>query len=87
MAKCRNCANWGIDVAARRRVNATWLLCDIPPPVFDVPVREWVFDVDRGRLRWATTGDIVRGAGGGKKIQAHAEHSCVHFVGIDRKRH
>jgi hypothetical protein len=58
-------------------------MCDVPLPVHDMPVRKWVLDDDMGRIprmRWKATGETLKGAGGGKPLPSHAEHSCAEFV-------
>ena len=81
-SKCRKCAHWGVGMNDRTRATATWLVCDVPQPMHDMPVREWVLDEvgRRVRMRWKETGETLKGAGGGKPLPSHAEHSCAEFT-------
>jgi hypothetical protein len=78
-AKCAYCKSWGVDVPANICKTASWLKCEIPLPICDMPVREWLFDEEAQKHKWMQTGDMDEGTGGGKCVVAHRDYCCNHF--------
>src|SRR5262249_15904837 len=62
-AKCAYCKSWGVDVPASFRKTASWLKCEIPSPICDMPVREWLFDEEAKSTSGCKLGTWTRAPG------------------------
>jgi len=75
MQTCRKCIHW----AAEPENDTNFRTCAIPLPVFDLPVRDLMWDDSRQIMRWMETGEVIPNGGGGKIARSHADYCCDHW--------